>query len=326
MTFIFNDQTKKNSHGFYLLNDGGDFERFSANPVMLDGHNFDRLIGRWENLRSEGALLMADSVFDDGTSLGAERKGQVERGFLKGASMGIIVLEAEWRTDAVTQTPELYVTKWELFEGSTTPVPSNAGALTLKLYDAGHQLIKDEDVKLHIDNIVKLSLKDRALLINQTDNNDMNKIELTALAFAALGLADTADGNAISAAIVKMGADQKALADELAALKAAETDRVKLNAQDMALQAVNAGKWPADKKDKLVQMAIDDIEGTASLLASLPGKQTLSGKITPIDNSVIPQERKTWTLHAWVKNDSVGLAKIKAEYPQIYEQIKSVGK
>lgn len=84
--FIFNDETKKNSHGFFLLNGGGKFERFQEYSPMLDNHDLNRLIGRWDNLHVEGALLVADPVFDDGITLGAERKGQVERGFLRGAS------------------------------------------------------------------------------------------------------------------------------------------------------------------------------------------------------------------------------------------------
>lgn len=64
--FIFNDETKKNSHGFFLLNGGGKFERFQEYSPMLDNHDLNRLIGRWDNLHVEGALLVADPVFDDG--------------------------------------------------------------------------------------------------------------------------------------------------------------------------------------------------------------------------------------------------------------------
>ncbi len=46
---------KKNSHGFFLLNGGGHFDRFQEYPVMLDNHNLDRLIvGRWDNLHGQG--------------------------------------------------------------------------------------------------------------------------------------------------------------------------------------------------------------------------------------------------------------------------------
>ena len=120
--FIFNDETKKNSHGFFLLNGGGKFERFQEYSPMLDNHDLNRLIGRWDNLHVEGALLVADPVFDDGITLGAERKGQVERGFLRGASPGIVILRAEYRTNPAGGE-DLYVTEWELFEGSVTSVP-----------------------------------------------------------------------------------------------------------------------------------------------------------------------------------------------------------
>ena len=78
--FILNDQRVKNSHGFYLENAGGRFERFDDNPVMLDNHDMSKLVGRWEELAVEGDLLTATPVFDEGTELGRERKGQVEQG------------------------------------------------------------------------------------------------------------------------------------------------------------------------------------------------------------------------------------------------------
>ena len=65
--FILNDQRVKNSHGFYLENAGGRFERFDDNPVMLDNHDMSKLVGRWEGLAMEGDLLTATPVFDEGT-------------------------------------------------------------------------------------------------------------------------------------------------------------------------------------------------------------------------------------------------------------------
>ena len=164
--FILNDQSRLNSHGFYLLNAGGRFDRFRENPVMLDNHNMNGLVGRWDDLRVEGELLVADPVFDDGVALGAERKGQVERGFLRGASPGIIILAAEWREDEA-----MYVTEWELMEGSVTPLPSNAGALTLRIFDNNRQPVPDKDVPLHLENIIKLSVNNQNEIIMPTTEN-----------------------------------------------------------------------------------------------------------------------------------------------------------
>ncbi len=95
--FVLNDERVKNSHGFYLLNAGGRFDRFAKNPVMLDNHDLDRLIGRWDELTVEGSLLTAVPVFDEGTALGRERMGLVERGFLRGASIGLYIYAAGYR-------------------------------------------------------------------------------------------------------------------------------------------------------------------------------------------------------------------------------------
>ena len=233
--FIFNDETKKNSHGFFLLNGGGKFERFQEYSPMLDNHDLNRLIGRWDNLHVEGALLVADPVFDDGITLGAERKGQVERGFLRGAS-------------------------WELFEGSVTSVPSNAGAVTLKIYTGDGHLVEDGDVRLHVDNIVKLCAESSPQG-RKPNIKPMEKITLSAEAYVALGINQDADATAMSKAIVQLAAD-------------------------------------------------------------IPAKVSLAASVTKIAGNVIPADRQNWTHLRWLKEDPEGLAKIKAENPEVFETIR----
>ena len=169
---------------------------------MLDNHDLNRLIGRWDNLHVEGALLVADPVFDDGITLGAERKGQVERGFLRGASPGIVILRAEYRTNPAGGE-DLYVTEWELFEGSVTSVPSNAGAVTLKIYTGDGHLVEDGDVRLHVDNIVKLCAESSPQG-RKPNIKPMEKITLSAEAYVALGINQDADATAMSKAIVQL--------------------------------------------------------------------------------------------------------------------------
>lgn len=171
---------------------------------MLDNHDLNRLIGRWDNLHVEGALLVADPVFDDGITLGAERKGQVERGFLRGASPGIVILRAEYRTNPAGGE-DLYVTEWELFEGSVTSVPSNAGAVTLKIYTGDGHLVEDGDVRLHVDNIVKLCAESSPQG-RKPNIKPMEKITLSAEAYVALGINQDADATAMSKAIVQLAA------------------------------------------------------------------------------------------------------------------------
>jgi len=318
--FVLNDETKKNSHGFYLLNAGGQFDRFCENPVMLNNHDLAQLTGKWLDLKTEGSLLVATPEFDEGDPEALKIKGKVERGYLKGASPGIIILSAEWRDNLATKESEIYVTAWELFEASTVAVPSNAGSLTLKIYDNNHQLVNDDSVRLHIENIIRLSVSKE----NQTiiKNAKMSEIKLTAEALVALGIKEDADGARISAAVVALKAKEVGLTTELAVEKQKTADALKKQAENMVDLAVKAGKITADKKENFIKLALADFETTQSTLDGIPEKQSLAAQIQGVaGGNDIPKERENWTLLQWMKNDMTGLNKLKAESPEVYNQI-----
>ena len=322
--FVFNDETKKNSHGFYLVNAGGRFERFNENPVILNNHDLAQLIGKWLDLKMEDSLLTAEPEFDEGDPDALKIKGKVERGYVRGASPGIIILAAEWRENPATGEQDVYVTDWELFEASTVSVPSNAGALTLRIYDNNHRLVQDTDVKGYVENIIRLGLSSKTNE-NITKHVKMNtEMKLTAEALVALGIQETADAAAVSAAIIalKVKADNaEKRIQELT--EKAEADRKKA-AEDMVGLAIQEGRITADKKEAFVRLALADPETTKATLEAIPAKQSLAAKITGVSGtSAIPEERKNWTLLQWMKNDMAGLKRLQTEAPEMYENIKS---
>lgn len=321
-TFVLNDESKKNSHGFFLINSGGRFERFNDNPVMLDHHALEHLIGKWKNLRIEGLKLVADPDFDEGVELGAQRKGQVERGYLKGASPGILPLAAEYREDPITGDTDLYVTQWELIEGSTASVPSNAGALTLKIYGADQQPIADQDVRLHMENIVKLSAESKAPGVTSKINK-MEKITLTAAALVCLGLTDGADMAAISTAIVKLHKENGDNKTALDLLKTAETKRVRDEAAAKVRLAIKEGRATADQENDLIELAVEKPELADKLLGG-PKKLTLSEQVEKITGADIASDRKDWTVLKWIEKDPEGWAKLKAENPAAADAVRKV--
>lgn len=130
-TFILSDETT-NSYGFKVITAGIDMTRFQKNPVMFYNHNRELgVIGRWENLRIEGTRLLADPLFDDTDELGIKIRSKVEKGFIKSASVGIEIIEAEGEV----------VTKCILHECSVVDIPSNQNALTL--YDKSSNKVND---------------------------------------------------------------------------------------------------------------------------------------------------------------------------------------
>lgn len=322
--FCLNDETKKNSHGFYLLNAGGQFDRFRENPVMLYNHNHDALIGRWENLRVEGSLLMLDPEFDEGDEEALKIKGKVDRGFLKGGSPGIIVLDAEYRDNPATGSNDIFVTQWELFEGSVVPIPSNAGAINLKVYDWDHQLLQPEQVLSHIDQVVKLSAgtSNGGNPQNKKNEKPMEKVKLSAEALVALGINDDADAAAISVAVVALKAKLDGATTENTKLKTSAEEARKKGAEEMVDLAVKAGKITADKKDAFVKLALADLETTKATLEAIPAKQSLSAVIKDQGGKTATEGRESWTYLKWAKEDPKGLAELKVTDPTAFEELK----
>ncbi len=146
-TFVLCDGNRVNSYGFRTDLAGLDLERFKSNPVMLYAHDSSDVIGRWENIRVEDNQLKADAVFDTDDEQGKRIAGKVERGFLKGCSMGIHVKELH----EVDNVP--VVTRSELMEASVCPIPSDAGAV--RLYDENRKELTFEEVRLQFNNQLK---------------------------------------------------------------------------------------------------------------------------------------------------------------------------
>lgn len=319
--FVLNDETKRNSHGFYLLNAGGQFDRFQENPVMLYNHNHDALIGKWNNLRVEGSLLVLDPVFDEGDDDALKIKGKVDRGFLKGGSPGIIVLDAEYRDNPTSGSFDIFVTQWELFEGSVVSIPSNAGALSLKVYDWDHKLLQPEQVLSFIDQVVKLSAG-TSNPQNQKKEKPMEKVKLSAEALVALGINDDADATAISVAVVALKAKMDGVNAENTQLKTSAEEARKKGAEEMVDLAVKAGKITADKKDAFVKLALADIDTTKATLEAIPAKQSLSAVIKDQGGKTATEGRESWTYLDWAKKDSKGLSAMKINDPDAFEALK----
>lgn len=124
-TFVLSDESR-NSYGFVVKTSGIDTTQFQRNPVMLYMHDRESgVVGRWENIRIEGAQLLADAVFDASTELGAKVKKQVDNGFLRCASIGIERITQETLNGVET------VVKCRLIEASIVDIPSNSNAVKL---------------------------------------------------------------------------------------------------------------------------------------------------------------------------------------------------
>ena len=177
-TFLVSDESD-NSHGFKVLTEGIDTTQFEKNPIMLYMHERPTIIGRWENLKKEDGKLYADAVFDTESEKGKEIARQVEKDFLRGASIGITYQKEDLKNGVLE--------KCRLFEISIVDIGSNPNAL--KLYD------NTEIINLYFENITAqnkvaqtLHSEDRSFLAMEKQIGLLQKELTTLLEFKKEGI------------------------------------------------------------------------------------------------------------------------------------------
>ena len=284
--FFANDENVKNSYGFYINTLGIKMERFNDNPVMLNNHSNsnENVIGNWTEPLKELGKLKLKPNFDEETDLGKDVAGKVDRGYLKGCSMGII---PNW--DSVEKVGDrLIMMECELAEVSIIPVPSNRGAIAI--YSADGELMKEEDVK---SLCLSVSKKLETMPENVNTNLDMKKIILSVAALMVLGFkdqpADGLDVSEVEGQVLALSQKLEALKAENAGLKLAA--QVAKEAQEAAALlavtqkvelAITQGKIPADKKQQFVDLGITSAEVLQVTLDSIPAKQNFAaGVVVP---------------------------------------------
>lgn len=125
MDFVISDGSL-DRHGTRINPKGWELANFRRNPIALFGHSGGFPIGRWENVRVEGAKLVGRLVIAaEGTSARIdELRRLIEQGILRAVSVGFSVLE--WGTPGKS---DYDIEKQELNEVSLVSVGSNTNAL-----------------------------------------------------------------------------------------------------------------------------------------------------------------------------------------------------
>lgn len=294
-TFVLCDPGKVNTHGFSVSLAGMDTTRFETNPVMLMGHDPERIIGRWENLREEGGRLLADAVFDTADPDGAKAAGRVERGFLKGCSMGIIVFDvAEDPTDG-----HIVATRTELVEGSLCAVPSDAGAVAL--YDEDRKMLSNDDIKL------KLNIKPNNTIMDKQEKT-VEQLQLE-LAQKDKTIAD------LRSEIASHEATRQNLE-----LKLAERDKEAV--EQLLTAAVTEGRISADEKESFAKLAATDFDTVKEIVGKRQAKPTASLHEMAKGKAAPGGDRQDWTYLEWMKKDPEGLRKMKTEDPERFKTLQ----
>ena len=279
--FILNDQNKQNSYGFTVVTEGISLDRFEQNAVMLDGHynSNSAVIGKWINIKKENGLLTAEASFDMEDEKAKTIAGKVERGFIKGASMGLSFRRENMKVDSFGN---LVLTACEIYEASIVAIPSNAKALILKM---DGEILDETQIK---ELCLSIATNNEPYI---KDNHTM-KLQLGQLAVLALGFSAQTKELSIDEVEQAVLSLQKAKEDAEAKLKLSEEkvsaflEKEKAQKQVLVTQlvedALKQGKITADKKATFLQLANDNYELAKSTLDAIPAKQSFSvGTSTP---------------------------------------------
>lgn len=291
--FVFNDENQANSYGFRILTAGISLKRFKNNPVMLDQHynSTSAVLGLWENLTIDKALLLGEPVFDIEDQDALKVSGKVERNIIKSCSMGITFK----REDLKIIGEELIMTKCELYECSIVAVPSNANSIRLYASETG-QLLKDEEVQQLCLALQPIEGETKNLDLNPI--HDMKKITLTLAVLTALSFDKTTpevDVDAVEAAVLKLSQDNATMTAKLLALEAEKENAAELAIETMVSLAITEGRIPATKKEDFVKLAALNFDLAKSTLEGIPAKVTLGDKTIPVvagDVSTLDQFEK----------------------------------
>lgn len=310
MKFILNDENKVNQFGFRVLNSGIDLTRLQANPVILDMHtnNTQTVIGRWKNIQIEGHLLIAEAEFDMEDEYAAKIAGKVERGFLKGVSLGLNPLSSD---NFQIQPDSTYaLVKCEAMEASIVALPNNANALKLYAVSEGvEKIMETSEIQLMLSNKpTQIKLKNK------------NMIKLTANALIALGMnADRSEipADKLSEAILQLKANYDTEKAKVTAFEQKEKEtQLQLSAQ-MVDSAIKEGKIDATQRQTFIDLAARDFELAQSTLGAIPAKVDLAALIVPQGSGAVEVK----TLDDFQKLDLAAQLDFKNNSPQEYQKL-----
>ena len=275
ITFVLNDETVVNVYGFRVKNAALNLERFRANPVMLAHHvdGISTVCGRWENIRVEGVLLKADAVFDMEDEDAAKIAGKVNRGFLKGCSLGFMANDFATGRDGI---PDL--SAGEVLEASVCPIPGNSGAL--KLYAPNGTVLSASEIKLSVDTLSSGSHK------KATKPQPLN-MEFLAKVITLLGLPESAT-------------DMDALAELETLVESKDA-----TAKELIDEAISEGKLTEADRTEFTTLAVQNLAVARKTIARIaPRKRLLTVTNKGDDNAAADgarANRENWTLDDWRK-------------------------
>lgn len=298
MKFVLSDGASINSKGYRVAINGIRMDRFIANPVMLYGHNDEKVIGRWENPAKENNQLTAEAVFDLDDPTGKDIARKVDKNFLRAASIGIIPMKLEMLDE------EFILSECELVEASIVSIPSDAGAV--RLYNDKLEELTFEEVKINFN-----------LNNNNQKQNEMADAIFRLSQKTVESLSLTGEYTSRDVELAVMEKDR-----EIETLKAEKRTMEQNQQTEFLNNAVKAGKITETEKLSFAKLCEKGcFEDVKSMIESRPEQatETLADKV---QKTTLTAGRENWDYLKWMKEDPKGLAKIREENPKEFERLQ----
>lgn len=253
-------------------------------------------IGRWENLRVENGALLADAIFDDKDDFARQIKNKVEKGIINACSIGIEVLATSSESKYLLQgqTRET-VTRCILLEISLVDLPGNRNSV--KLYNAGSKSVNPSHQELMNIPFLKLHIMDTLK--------------------TKLGLQITATEAEVEKHVEQLVSQHHELQEEVKTLKQKLSDLTRQRAEELVNEAISSARITASQKEKMMNMALADFEGTKELLNLLQPAVKPSEQIRR--KTAGSAELKTWK--DLIALGRAEVARVKKEDPQLYRTL-----
>ena len=236
-----------NCYGSRVLTSGIDLSQYKRNPILLWMHRRcfngkDMPIGRIENLRIDGDLLIGTPVFDKNDEFAKQIASKWENGFLRMASAGIEIVETSTAPEHILPgQSRATITRCKLEEVSIVDIGGNDEAL--QLYGTDGKLMTlskgEESEHLPLLNQERETAGAEAPASNKQNNKTKKRMNKEILQL--LGLPETAS-------------EQEAVnALRLLKEKADKTEKLELGSIKSLVDGAIADKRiTADKKDHFV--------------------------------------------------------------------------
>lgn len=301
--FVFNDETKKNSYGFYISTSGIDTTDFVRNPICLADHSNKTkdVLGTWSDLAVKVALLTGTPVFDTQNPEGLEVVRKVQSGTLKGCSMGIRFSPK----DLKMQDGKLMLTKCVLTEVSIVAVPSNSSAIVL--YDTDGVLLSDEAVQ--------------QFCLSAQEPQKTFKTQNMKLLLTHLQLADGSTESAVLAAVKEIETKLSAITTErdnfkvkFEDLQAKHTAKLQATFDAELSLAKTDGRLDDKGETALLELAEDKLENALNFLKALPKRKAIKDNLENAQATLAAYDKMSWD----ELDKSERLAEIKLNHNEYY--------